>query len=90
MALLPLGGDRPARHAEYMDASRIVRFAHRVGHVFSEVNQANKRTTTLMLSYGMPESDRAPDTYDEFLIRSRISVLHEPPARRRGAGRQVK
>jgi hypothetical protein len=73
-----------------MDASRIVRFAHRVGHVFSEVNQANKRTTTLMLSYGMPETDRVPDTYDEFLIRSRLAVLHEPPARRRGAGHQVR
>ena len=36
------------------------------------------------------ESDRAPDTYAEFLRRSRISILHEPPARRRGAGHQIR
>ncbi len=73
-----------------MDASWIVRSAQRVCHLFGEINQANKRATTLMLTYGQPESDRAPDTYDEFLIRSRLTVLHEPPARRRGAGHQVR
>jgi hypothetical protein len=49
--------------------------------VFSEINWANKRMTALRLSYGVAESDRAPDTYAEFLLRSRISILHEPPAR---------
>ena len=99
MALLPLAGNRPAGHAEYMDAygtsaagqrtSWIVRFARQASYVFSEINWANKRMTALMLSYGV-ESDLAPDTYAEFLLRSRISVLHEPPARRRGAGHQVR
>ena len=42
-----------------------------------------------MLSYGV-ESDLAPNTYAEFLSRSRVTVFHEPPARRRGAGRQVR
>jgi hypothetical protein len=46
--------------------------------------------TVLMLSYGVAESDRAPDTYAEFLLRSRVAVLHEPAARRRSAGRQVR
>ena len=71
-------------------ASWIIRFARQASHVFSEINWANRRMTALMLSYGVAESDRAPDTYAEFLLRSRISVLHEPPARRRGAGHQVR
>ena len=69
-------------------ASWIVRVARQANQVFSEINWANKRMTTLMLSYGV-ESDRAPDTYAEFLLRSRLTVWHEPPARRRSAGHQV-
>ena len=100
MALLPLAGNRPAGHAEHMDAystsaagqrtSWIVRFARQASYVFSEINWANKRMTALRLSYGVAESNRAPDTYAEFLLRSRVSVLHEPPARRRGAGHQIR
>ncbi len=70
-------------------ASWIVRVARQANHVFSEINWANKRMTALMLSYGA-ESDRAPDTYAEFLFRSRVTVLHEPPARRRSAGHPVR
>ena len=57
--------------------------------MFSEINWANKRMTALMLSYGV-ESDLAPDTYAEFLSRSRVTVFHEPAARRRSAGHQVR
>ena len=71
-------------------ASWIVRFARRVGHVFSEIDRANKRATTLLLAYGLAESDRAPDTYAEFLLRSRATILHEPVARRRAAGHPVR
>ena len=71
-------------------ASWIVRFARQASYVFSEINWANKRMTALLLSTGIAESDRAPDTYAEFLLRSRITVLHEPPARRRGAGHGVR
>ena len=39
---------------------------------------------------GFAESDRAPDTYAEFLLRSRLTLIHEPPARRRACGRQVR
>ena len=98
MALLPLAGDRPVGHAVYMDAystsaagqrtSWIVRFARQASYVFSEINWANKRMTALMLSYRV-ESDLAPDSYAEFLFRSRVTVFHEPPARRRSAGHQV-
>ena len=68
--------------------SWIVRFARQASYVFSEINWASKRMTALMLSYGV-ESDRAPDTYAEFLFRSRVTVFREPAARRRSAGRQV-
>jgi len=71
-------------------ASWVAGFAHRIHHVFSEINQANKRASMLMLSYGLAESDRAPDTYAEFLLRSRATILHEPTASRRSAGRQVR
>jgi hypothetical protein len=46
--------------------------------------------TVLMLAYGVAESDRAPDTCAEFLLRSRVIVLHESAARRRSAGRPVR
>jgi hypothetical protein len=82
--------DAYSNSASAQRASWILRFARRVNYVFSEINWANKRMTALMLSYGVAESDLAPDTYAEFLLRSRISVLHEPPARRRGAGHQVR
>ena len=98
VALLPLAGRRRSQYHEYMDAystsaagqrsSWIVRFARQASYVFSEINWANKRMTALMLSYGV-ESDLAPDTYAEFLFRSRVTVFHEPAARRRSAGRQV-
>jgi len=101
MALLPLAGPGRARHARCMDAysstsvpgqraSWVVGFAHRVHHVFSEINQANKRAATLRLCYGLAESDRAPETYAEFLLRSKATLLHEPTARKRSAGRPVR
>ena len=71
-------------------ASWIVRFARQASYVFSEINWANERMTALLLSAGVAESDRAPDTYAEFLFRSRITVMHEPPAHRRGAGHHVR
>ena len=71
-------------------ASWIVRFARQASYVFSEINWANKRMTALMLSNGVAESDRAPDTFAEFLLRSRVTMFHEPPACRRSAGRQVR
>jgi hypothetical protein len=71
-------------------ASWIVRFARQTHHVLSEINEANKRATKMRLAYGMAESDRAPDTYAEFLFRSGLVTLHEPPAHRRSAGRQVR
>ena len=68
----------------------MVRFARQAGQVLSEMHGATKRVTALRLSSGFAESDRAPDTYAEFLLRSRLTLIHEPPARRRACGRPVR
>jgi len=68
----------------------MVRFARRAGHALREFHWASKRATALRLSYGLAESDRAPDTYAEFLLRSRLTLIHEPPACRRACGRPVR
>ncbi len=64
-----------------MDFSTISRIARRVRAVLSEMNYASARATALMLSEGLEQSDRAPDTYAEFLLRTSVTSLHEPPAR---------
>ncbi len=66
-------------------ASWIVRLARRIHDVVSEMNYASARATELRLSYGLAESDRAPDTYAEFLLRTPGTSLREPPARCRQA-----
>ena len=71
-------------------ASWLVRLARRLRYVASEVNYAEKRVSALRLSYGVAESDRSPDTYAEFLLRSATVTTPEPPARRRASGRQIK
>jgi hypothetical protein len=59
----------------------IRRLARRVQAVLSEMNYASARITALRLSEGIEQSDRAPDTYAEFLLRTSVTSLHEPPAR---------
>jgi hypothetical protein len=64
-----------------MGFSTITRIARRVRAVLSEMNYASTRATALRLSDGLEQSDRAPDTYAEFLLRTSVTTLHEPPAR---------
>ena len=45
------------------------------------MNYASARMMALRLSEGLEQSDRAPDTYAEFLLRTPVTSLHEPPAR---------
>jgi PleD family two-component response regulator len=71
-------------------ASVCVRLAGRILDAVREMQFATQRTSELMLSCGLAESDRAPDTYAEFLLRTRAVVRHEPAARRRSAGSQVR
>jgi hypothetical protein len=71
-------------------ASWCVRLARRMFHAVREMHYATRRASGLMLSYGLLESDQPPDTYAEFLFRTRAAVRHEPPARRRAAGSRVR
>jgi hypothetical protein len=64
-----------------MDFSTVTCFTRRIRGVLSEMNYASARLTALRLSQGVEQSDRAPDTDAEFLLRTSSSLLHEPPAR---------
>ena len=101
LASLPLAASSRGGHPEDMDAylsssaprqraSWVSSLARRVGHVVSEIHRATKVASALMLSYGVAESNRAPDTYAEFMIRSRATILREPAASRRARGRPVR
>jgi hypothetical protein len=54
------------------------------------MHHATTVASSLMLSYGLAESDRAPDTYEEFLLRASAAYRREPSARRRAAGHRVR
>ena len=64
--------------------------ARRVGHAIGEMNYATSVLLTRRLSCGVPETDRAPDTYTEFLLRSPGTSRREPSAHRRMAGSPVR
>ncbi|MBV9208457.1 MAG: hypothetical protein JO037_24310 [Actinobacteria bacterium] len=68
-----------------MGTSGIVFLVRRVRDVVAEMNYASKRMIELRLFSAAGESDRAPDTYAEFLLRAPGTSIHEPPARRRAA-----
>ena len=82
MALLPLAGARHGDDAGHMDVRSLTR---RVRAILDEMNYASARITALRLSEGLETSDRAPETYAEFLLRTSMFTpgvsLHEPPAR---------
>jgi hypothetical protein len=64
-----------------MHFSTFVWAARRVGDVLAEMNYASARLTARRLSQGVEQSDRAPDTYAEFLLRAPLAMPYEPPAR---------
>ena len=64
--------------------------ARRVGHTVSEMNYATSVLLSRRLSYGAPETDRAPDTFAEFLLRCPGTCRREPSARRRVSGSPVR
>jgi hypothetical protein len=61
----------------------IARVARRVRTGFITFHRANQQASALLMSRGLVETDRAPDTYAEFLLRAPRAAVHEPPARRR-------
>jgi hypothetical protein len=71
-------------------ASWVSTLARRVRHAVGEMHRANRVASSLRSSYGVAESNRAPDTYAEFLLRLPAAARHEPAARRRAAGHPVR
>ncbi len=68
-------------------AAAAVRLARRVAGLIGECNEAQRRFTALHMapdSY-LTDSDRAPDSYAEFLFRTSGWLRHEPSARDRAA-----
>jgi hypothetical protein len=63
--------------------------ARRAASVVAECNYAQRRLTQIRLSPDgyMNDSEHAPSTYGEFLLRTSGSVWREPSARDRAAGR---
>jgi hypothetical protein len=75
-----------------MDAysSWIFHLARQVRHAALEFHRATKLANELLFSYGLPETNQPPETYAEFRLRTPASSVHEPPARSRAAGQQVR
>jgi hypothetical protein len=70
--------------------SWVVRAARRLAATVSDMNYAVERLTALQLARGVEIDDHAPQTYAEFLLRTTGTLRHEPSARQRADGHQVR
>lgn len=72
--------------------STAVRLARRLGSALADLHYQQRRLLVLRQSQDsrLAHPDAAPDTYLEFLARTSGPLLHEPSARARLAGRQVR
>ncbi len=68
----------------------IVRLARQALHGILEIHVSMRHASSLLFSYGLAETNWAPDNYAEFLLRCRVAARHEPTAHGRAAGRPVK
>jgi hypothetical protein len=68
------------------------RLAHRVAGAISEVNYAQQRLYSLRTAYDRYalEPDVPPDHFAEFLLRTSGVLRHEPSARQRLAGQDIR
>jgi len=68
------------------------RTASAVLGVIEEMNDAQQRALRARMAYDqfLPNPAKAPDTYQEFLLRTSGPARHEPTARQRTAGRRVR
>jgi hypothetical protein len=70
----------------------LLRTARRFGSVIAEMHRQQQRLHKIYRSidHYLPNSDAPPETYSEFLARTRGVLLHEPSARARLAGHAVR
>jgi hypothetical protein len=61
------------------------RVAGKLAGTVRELNEAQRRMLVLRTAMDryIENPGAAPDTYDEFLLRTSGALLHEPPARKR-------
>jgi hypothetical protein len=58
--------------------------------ILSDMHYAVQRMTERRLTRPLGISDEVPGNYAEFLLRTSVSTVHEPSARRRAAGKPVR
>jgi hypothetical protein len=65
--------------------SGLARIARRIAAIVAECNDAQRRLFTIMTAPDryLPDRDKAPDTYAEFLFRTSGGLLHEPASAER-------
>ena len=73
-------------------AAALLRAARRFGSVMAEMHRDQQRLAKIYQSIDryIPNSDAPPQTYSEFLARTRGALLHEPSARARLAGHAIR
>jgi hypothetical protein len=78
---------RPAARQNWLG-----RTASAVLGVIEEMNDAQQRAARARLAYDqfLPNPGKAPETYQEFLLRTSGPARHEPTARQRTAGHRVR
>ena len=73
-------------------AAALRRAARRFGSVVTEMHRQQQRLHKISQSidHYLPNADAPPQTYSEFLARTRGVLLHEPSARARLAGHAIR
>jgi hypothetical protein len=73
-------------------AAALLRGARRVGSVIAEMHRQQQRLHKInqSIDHYLPNPDSPPETYPEFLARTRGVLLHEPSARARLAGHAIR
>jgi hypothetical protein len=73
-------------------ANPFMRVFRKVAAVVDDMNYATRLMSVRGVSYDqyLSQPNAAPETYEEFLVRSRGPRLREPTARARAAGRRVR
>lgn len=73
-------------------AAALWRAAGRFGSVIAEMHRQQQRLHKInqSIDHYLPNSDAPPETYSEFLARTRGVLLHEPSARARLAGHAIR
>jgi hypothetical protein len=69
----------------------LARLARRAASIVAECNYAQRRMLSLRTAPDtfLPDPDKAPDHYAEFLFRTSSTLLHEPAASGRAYGQPV-